>query len=126
VISASRTLSRRPQQDIIAMCIEELAQLQPSSRKATLIRALVVRESSATFSPEPGCERWRPDVRTPIGNLFLAGDWTQTGWPATMESAVRSGYRSAEAILALEGRPVQLVQPDLPVSGLARWFSVRR
>jgi len=65
----------------------------------------VIRENAATFSPEPGCDAWRPDARTPLSNFFLAGDWTQTGWPATMESAVRSGYRAAGAIFErVQGR----------------------
>jgi uncharacterized protein with NAD-binding domain and iron-sulfur cluster len=53
---------------------------------------------------------------------LLAGDWTRTGWPATMEGAVRSGYRAAEAVLELEGESAQVLQPDLPVSGLAWWL----
>jgi uncharacterized protein with NAD-binding domain and iron-sulfur cluster len=61
----------------------------------------------------PGVDRWRPAQPTPIANLFLAGDWTATGWPATMEGAVRSGYLAAEALLARRGKPERLVQPDL-------------
>ena len=61
----------------------------------------------------PGVDRWRPLQETSIPNLILAGDWTQTGWPATMEGAVRSGYLAAEAILRRCGRPERLVQPDL-------------
>jgi uncharacterized protein with NAD-binding domain and iron-sulfur cluster len=61
----------------------------------------------------PGVDRWRPDQTTPIENLFLAGDWTATGWPATMEGAVRSGYLAAEAILRRLGINARLVQPDL-------------
>jgi uncharacterized protein with NAD-binding domain and iron-sulfur cluster len=52
--------------------------------------------------------------------LFLAGDWTATGWPATMEGAVRSGYLAAEAILSVCGQPKRLLKPDLPVEGLGR------
>jgi uncharacterized protein with NAD-binding domain and iron-sulfur cluster len=58
-----------------------------------------------------------------VANFILAGDWTRTGWPATMEGAVRSGYRAAETILELEGRPAALVKPDLPPTGLARLFA---
>jgi zeta-carotene desaturase len=123
VISASHSLSHRSQQDIVELCRKELTRLIPAAGDAELLRSVVIRENAATFSPEPGCDRWRPAQRTPIRNLFLAGDWTQTGWPATMESAVRSGYQAAEAIHALEGRPVRLVQAELPVSGLARWLS---
>jgi uncharacterized protein with NAD-binding domain and iron-sulfur cluster len=116
-------LRDRSQQDIVNLCRSELARLLPITNKSAMLRSVVIRENAATFSPEPGSDRWRPQQRTPIKNLFLAGDWTQTGWPATMEGAVRSGYRAAEAILAVEGRPANLVCPELPVSGLARWFS---
>jgi squalene-associated FAD-dependent desaturase len=123
VISASRSLSNRSQQDIVALCRSELEQLLPATREAKLVRSVVIRENAATFSPQPGCNQWRPTQRTSIRNLFLAGDWTQTGWPATMESAVRSGYQAAEAVLAQEGRPLKIVQPEIPATGLARWFT---
>ena len=61
-----------------------------------------------------------PPQRTPVDGLFLAGDWTATGWPATMEGAVRSGYLAAEGILADLGRPALLIQPDLKAGRLAR------
>jgi zeta-carotene desaturase len=57
-----------------------------------------VKEVRAVFSAQPGLESRRPPARTAVKNLFLAGDWTRSGWPATMESAVRSGYLAAEAI----------------------------
>jgi uncharacterized protein with NAD-binding domain and iron-sulfur cluster len=122
VISASRTLSNQSQQEIVALCKRELEQLLPAMASATIVRSVVIRESAATFSPRPGADAWRPGQRTDIRNLFLAGDWTQTGWPATMESAVRSGYQAAEAVLAQDGRPMTIVQPELPVTGLARCF----
>jgi len=125
VISASRNLSGLSQQEIANLCVKEMTLLLPAIREARLLRFVVVRENSATFSPEPGCDRFRPPQQTPIPNFFLAGDWTNTGWPATMESAVRSGYRAAEAVLAAEGRPSKLLKPDLPATGLARWFSKR-
>ena len=122
VISASYALSERPQQDIIDLCRSELAELVPETARAELTRSVVIRENAATFSPEPGCDRWRPGQRTPVRNFFIAGDWTQTGWPSTMESAVRSGYQAAEGILDLEGRHERLVQPELPATGFSRWF----
>jgi squalene-associated FAD-dependent desaturase len=122
VISASHGLAESSQQDIINLCRRELADLIPATREARTTRSVVVRENAATFSPAPGADNWRPTERTPIRNLLLAGDWTRTGWPATMEGAVRSGYRAAEAILKLEGEPAELIQRDLPVSGLARWL----
>jgi zeta-carotene desaturase len=123
VISASHALTERSQQEIIDLCRSELAELVPATAGAELTRSVVIRENAATFSPQPGSDRWRPAQRTPIRNFFLAGDWTQTGWPATMESAVRSGYLAAEEILSMEGRSARLVKPELPATGLARWFA---
>jgi zeta-carotene desaturase len=70
-----------------------------------MLRAQVIKEVRATFSAKPGAERLRPGARTASPNVFLAGDWTQSGWPATMEGAVRSGYLAAEAVCAAAGRP---------------------
>jgi zeta-carotene desaturase len=120
VISASYGLMPRSRQEIIDLCLAEIHGLLPATREANLVKANVIKEAAATFSPEPGSDRWRPSQRTPLPNLFLAGDWTQTGWPATMEGAVRSGYLAAEAILAAAGTVRRLVQPDLPAEGLAR------
>lgn len=119
VISASYELVDRSRQEIIKLCLGELQQVLPESRQARLLKATVVKEMAATFSPQPGADRWRPSQRTPLPNLFLAGDWTATGWPATMEGAVRSGYLAAEAILSDCGEPKGLLKPDLPAEGLA-------
>ena len=93
--------------------VEELARLFPGGRHGYLRTARVVTEHAATFSVVPGVDRWRPAQASPIRNLFVAGDWTATGWPATMEGAVRSGYLAAEALLARQGIHVRLLQPDL-------------
>jgi zeta-carotene desaturase len=61
------------------------------------MRFLTVKTLDATFRPTPGTDARRLPQRTPVANLFLAGDWTLTGWPSTMESAVRSGNLAAEA-----------------------------
>jgi uncharacterized protein with NAD-binding domain and iron-sulfur cluster len=122
VISASYNLLQTPRQEIIDLCLKEVRQALPAARDANLIKATVIKETAATFSPEPGVDRWRPKQETSVQNLFLAGDWTDTGWPATMEGAVRSGYLAAEAVLRREGRPHQLVRPDLGADGLvALW-----
>ena len=123
VISASHALSGKSQKEIIDLCRRELAELLPETSRVEPTRSIVIRENAATFSPLPGCDQWRPDQRTSIPNLFIAGDWTQTGWPATMESAVRSGYLAAEGVLQQAGRKARLVVPELPVSRLARWLS---
>jgi zeta-carotene desaturase len=120
VISASYNLTSRSRQEIIALCLEELRGVLPATRDASLVKGTVVKEMSATFSPSPGSDRWRPPQGTSLTGLFLAGDWTSTGWPSTMEGAVRSGFLAAEAILSDAGTPRKLLQPDLRVEGLAR------
>ena len=98
VISASRSLETMPRADVIALALRELAEFFPAARDAKLEKSHVVKEIRATFSAAPGLESRRPVSRTAIPNLLLAGDWTRSGWPATMEGAVRSGYLAAEAI----------------------------
>jgi squalene-associated FAD-dependent desaturase len=122
VISASYLLLRKSREEIIELCLDEVRQALPAARAAQLLKATVIKEASATFSPQPGVDRWRPAQQTSMPNLFLAGDWTATGWPATMEGAVRSGYLAAEAVLRSQGRPQEFLVPDLPASGLSRLF----
>jgi squalene-associated FAD-dependent desaturase len=123
VISASYDLLQKPRQEIIDLCLEEVRHALPAARGANLLKATVIKEAAATFSPEPGVDRWRPRQETSIPRLFLAGDWTATGWPATMEGAVRSGYLAAEAVLRAAGTPQTFLQPDLPPDGLMRFFA---
>jgi squalene-associated FAD-dependent desaturase len=99
VISASKSLKGLGREEIQRRVLAELRQLFPVARVATVVRSRVVTEHAATFSAVPGVDRWRPTQDTPLGNFVLAGDWTATGWPATMEGAVRSGYLAAEVIL---------------------------
>ncbi|MCA8991354.1 MAG: hydroxysqualene dehydroxylase HpnE [Planctomycetaceae bacterium] len=99
VISASRQLKQQSNSETIAAVWKELQQLLPKGAAAELQHARVVTEHRAVFSPLPGIDELRPQQQTLIPNLQIAGDWTQTGWPATMESAVRSGYLAAENIL---------------------------
>jgi uncharacterized protein with NAD-binding domain and iron-sulfur cluster len=73
----------------------------------------VIKELRATFSAAPGTEALRPPAETSRPDLFLAGDWTRSGWPATMEGAVRSGYLAAEAITRASGRPERFLLPDI-------------
>jgi squalene-associated FAD-dependent desaturase len=123
VISASYGLATKSRQEIIALCLAELRGVLPATREATLVKGTVVKEMSATFSPAPGSDQWRPAQKSPLSGLFLAGDWTLTGWPSTMEGAVRSGYLAAEAILSEAGTPRKLLQPDLRAEGLARLWA---
>jgi zeta-carotene desaturase len=123
VISASYSLVPRSRQEIIELCLKELNDVLPAIREAKLVKGTVVKETSATFSPAPGSDRWRPAQKSPLTGLFLAGDWTSTGWPSTMEGAVRSGYLAAEAILSDMGTPQKFLQPDLPAEGLSRLWA---
>ena len=120
VISASYSLLAHDKAAIRNMVLAELAEIWPAAREAELLRWWVVTEHGATFAVRPGIDAIRPVQRTPIEGFFLAGDWTSTGWPATMEGAVRSGYLAAEGILLDLGRPEPLIQPGLKTSWLSR------
>jgi uncharacterized protein with NAD-binding domain and iron-sulfur cluster len=126
VVSASYDLVSRSRQEIIELCLREIGDVLPATRTAKLLKATVIKEINATFSPEPGVDRWRPAQVSPVKGLFLAGDWTRTGWPATMEGAVRSGYLAAEALLAAAGQPQKFLQPDLPYEGLSKCWARRK
>lgn len=113
VVSASRSLTEMPRADVIALAVKELAEFFPAVARAKLEKAHVVKEVRATFSAKPGLEAHRPGNRTAIPNLFLAGDWTKSGWPATMEGAVRSGYLAAEAVADAAGAHQRFLLPDI-------------
>ncbi|MBI1355585.1 MAG: NAD(P)-binding protein [Acidobacteria bacterium] len=97
VVSASRDLLPLSQAEIVERACSDLREFFPQAAKARLVRSHVIKEVRATYSVKPGLEASRPGAVTKIPNVFLAGDWTDTGWPATMEGAVRSGYKAAEA-----------------------------
>jgi len=124
VISASHELIGRPHEELVRRVRAELAAIWPAARRAKLLRWRVITHREAVFSVRPGIERLRPPQQTPIANLVLAGDWTATGWPATMEGAVRSGYLAAEAILGHRdpANRERLLAPDLPRTRLTRWL----
>jgi squalene-associated FAD-dependent desaturase len=113
VISAVRELRELGNDELRRLIVDELAQLFPAARSATVLRSKVVTEHSATFSAVPGVDKWRVPQASPVPNLAVAGDWTATGWPATMEGAVRSGYLAAEVILSRAGRPQRVLRPEL-------------
>jgi squalene-associated FAD-dependent desaturase len=113
VVSAARQFRGMGHEEVERQVVEEMGRLFTAAKPESVLRARVVTEHAATFSAVPGVDQWRPPQATPIGNLFLAGDWTATGWPATMEGAVRSGYLAAEALLDRVGNHQRLVQPDL-------------
>jgi len=122
VVSASKSIVDKPRQEIIDLAMRELAEFFPTVREAKLTKATVVKEVHATFSPAPGSDFYRPSHTTPFPRLFLAGDWTATGWPATMEGAVRSGYGAAEALAISSNDSQRFLVPDLPSKGLMRLF----
>jgi zeta-carotene desaturase len=122
VVSASKSIVDKPRQEIIDLAMLELAEFFPTVREAKLTKATVVKEVHATFSPAPGSDFYRPSHTTPFPRLFLAGDWTATGWPATMEGAVRSGYGAAEALAISSNDSQRFLVPDLPSKGLMRLF----
>jgi len=113
VVSASRSRVEMNRADVIALAVRELAEFFPRAAQAQIEKAHVVKEVRATFSARPGLESLRPANATKIPNLFLAGDWTRSGWPATMEGAVRSGYLAAEAVTRAAGSPARFLLPDI-------------
>lgn len=122
VISGSRELLGRKQGDVEAEVVSDLRAVFPLAAEARLLQTRVVTQPESVFSLTPRLDAIRPAQATTIPGLTLAGDWTATLWPATMESAVRSGYLAAESVLARSGKPVRLLAPDLPRSPLLRWL----
>ena len=120
VVSASKSLVDKSRQEIIDLALHELAEFLPAVREAKLTKAAVVKEVRATFSVTPGIDAFRPGPATAWPGIFLAGDWTATGWPSTMEGAVRSGYLAAEALTKAAGKPKLFLRPDLAPRGFMR------
>jgi len=132
VISAADSWMDLEEREIARRVMEDLRWALPlladeSSGPIEPVEVRSVKEKRATFAYEPGIDAMRPGaapdlVGTGAGcrNLYLAGDWCRTGWPATMEGAVRSGYRAAQAITGLGG-----VKPDLPIGRLAQWLGLK-
>ncbi len=94
-VSGARDEVLQPKAELVEAFREELAVLFPRARSASVERVAVVKEPEATFAAAPGQARRRPGPESPVDNVYLAGAWTDTGWPATMEGAVRSGVRAA-------------------------------
>jgi squalene-associated FAD-dependent desaturase len=123
VVSSSKTLVEKSRQEIIDLALVELREFFPGARDANLVKATVIKEVHATYSPRPGIESHRPSPETVWPRIFLAGDWTATGWPATMEGAVRSGYAAAQCVARVAGRrDAAFLVPDLQASGFMRLF----
>ncbi len=123
VISASRAFAALERNEAIALALSELAEFFPAIKEAKLEKAALVKEVRATFGVPPGIDAFRPDAQSsPWPNCILAGDWTATGWPSTMESAARSGHLAAEVVCAKIGTPRTFLNPDLKPRGLMRFF----
>ncbi|HCU24618.1 MAG TPA: hypothetical protein DF383_06350 [Deltaproteobacteria bacterium] len=99
VISAAHALAQESKENLIKLAVAELIRFFPELESKKIIHFQVVKEQEATFSSRMSLNRYRPDNKTAVDRLFLAGDWTNTGLPATIESAVASGHRAAELIL---------------------------
>lgn len=122
VVSASKSLVPMSRQEVLDLALLELGGFFPGVRDAKLLKAAVIKEVRATFSVTPGVDANRPGPMTAWPHLFLAGDWTATGWPSTMEGAVRSGYLAAEELTKAAGSPRKYMFPDLPAQGFMRFF----
>jgi squalene-associated FAD-dependent desaturase len=113
VVSASRDLTNLSRNEIVDIAIGDLRLYFPRVREANLVKAHVIKEQRATFSAAPETESLRPTPEAGLPRVFLAGDWTRSGWPATMEGAVRSGYLAAEAVAQAAGKPARFLIPDI-------------
>jgi zeta-carotene desaturase len=112
VVSACRPLLDKSRQEIVELALRELCEYFPVAAQATLLKSHIVKEIHATFSARPGLLDRRPGTCTEDPRVFLAGDWTRSGWPSTMEGAVRSGYLAAEAVTRAAGVPAGFLLPD--------------
>jgi zeta-carotene desaturase len=123
VISASFEEMRKEREEILGSSIEELAGFFPAVRSAQVVKSAVLKEARATFSVVPGLEPFRPAQNIFEDGLFLAGDWTKTGWPSTMEGGVRSGRLAAESIMSAAGERQSFIKGDLVSTGLMRMLA---
>ncbi len=120
LVSASRSFAALTRETAIETAVNELREFFPEAAHAKLEKAAVVKEVRATFGVPPGIDAARPGAVSPWPNCFLAGDWTATGWPSTMESAARSGHLAAEAVCAAVGETRKFLVADLKPRGLMR------
>jgi zeta-carotene desaturase len=120
VISASWPEVDLSREQILASALREVELFFPRISEATLLKSAVLKEARATFSVTPGLDRYRPAQTTAWPGLYVAGDWTATEWPSTMEGAVRSGRLAAGELL---GNRRRYLAPESPATGLMRWLS---
>ena len=117
VIAGSRAQLGLTREEILSSALNELKMFFPEVKRAKLVKSGVLKEARATFSVVPGLDRLRPGQATAWPGLVLAGDWTATEWPATMEGAVRSGRLAAGVVVGDERR---FMAAEIPASGLMR------
>ena len=122
VVSASREFASLNREQALARATSQLAQFFPEVRNAKLVKSAFIKEMRATANVPPGVDFTPQDSISPWPNCFLAGDWTATDWASTMESAARSGYLAAEALCRSLGDPRKILVPDLPHTGLMKFF----
>jgi squalene-associated FAD-dependent desaturase len=122
VVSASKSLVQKSREEILELATRELAEFFPAVLEAKLVKATVIKEIYATYAILPGLDKYRPMAKTQWPRIFLAGDWTATGWPATMEGAVRSGYLAAEALMESMGHGKKFLVADLQATGFTKLF----
>jgi squalene-associated FAD-dependent desaturase len=115
VIAGSKAQLGMTREEILAPALEELAKFFPEVKRSKLLKSGILKEARATFSVTPGLDRYRPAQQTEWPGLYLAGDWTATEWPSTMEGAVRSGRLAAGAVM---GEPQRFMAKELAASGL--------
>lgn len=120
VISASWPELKMSREQILASALQEVELFFPQVGQAKLLKSGVLKEARATFSVTPGLDAFRPNQSTRWPGLYLAGDWTATEWPSTMEGAVRSGRMAAGAVVGDTGR---FMAAETPARGLMRWLS---
>ena len=120
VISASWAELEMGREQILASALREVELFFPAVKSARLVKSGVLKEARATFSVTPGLDPFRPQQKTAWPGLYLAGDWTATEWPSTMEGAVRSGRLAAGALV---GDAKKFMAAETPASGLMRWLS---
>jgi zeta-carotene desaturase len=120
VIAGSKRELPLSRAEILGPALAELERFFPKVREAKLLKSGILKEARATFSVTPGLDAMRPAQATGVPGLFLAGDWTRTDWPSTMEGAVRSGRLAAGAIVGDSNR---FLAPELQPEGIMRWLS---
>jgi zeta-carotene desaturase len=108
--------------EILTGALKELQVFFPEVKRARLVKSGILKEARATFSVMPGLDQFRPAQATEWPGMYLAGDWTATEWPSTMEGAVRSGRLAAGAVM---GDNERFMAAETPPSGLMRWLGSR-